>query len=107
VAWRRAATYNGAPRRRALGWTSEGLAKLSLGRLESHPIGSRQPSAAALAALFRPSATPRGDRVKIPRGRSIAFDVSWTLRTHRRPALARPLSPLRALAIDALLIRRA
>ena len=27
----------------------------------------------------------RGLRVKIPRGKSIAFDVSWTWRTHRRP----------------------
>jgi hypothetical protein len=40
-------------------------------------------------ARLRPKAMPRGRRVKIPAGRSMALDVCWTLRTQRRLLIGR------------------
>src|SRR5438128_3778111 len=51
------------------------------------------------AERFRPRAISRGERLKMPRGRSIAFEVSWTLRTHRFPrAEGRRPSPFATVA---------
>src|SRR5215470_4606959 len=58
-------------------------------------------------ARLRPSAMARGRRVKIPSGRSMAFDVSWTLRTQRRPRRARVrFDALRACVLFESLRRR-